>query len=141
MNQPSGAVLRRLRLQSGSTLAEVARALGLSVPYLSDLERGQRNLHAIQPATFSVLVKALDLDEDGDDARELRDAVLSSLANSQPWVAVLLEELNGAGFPAEGDTSEGRRAMEMDCIETARRLGVNVDVVGYDTPRRDDAQD
>jgi transcriptional regulator with XRE-family HTH domain len=37
-----GAVLRRTRQQQGRTLAAVARAARVSVPYLSELERGRK---------------------------------------------------------------------------------------------------
>jgi transcriptional regulator with XRE-family HTH domain len=37
-----GAALRRARLEQGRTLAEVARAARVSMPYLSELERGRK---------------------------------------------------------------------------------------------------
>lgn len=37
-----GDVLRRLRLEQGRTLADVARAANVSMPYLSELERGRK---------------------------------------------------------------------------------------------------
>ncbi len=37
-----GEVLRRLRLKQGRTLADVARAAKVSMPYLSELERGRK---------------------------------------------------------------------------------------------------
>jgi transcriptional regulator with XRE-family HTH domain len=37
-----GGVLRRIRLQQGRTLAEVARRARVSLPYLSELERGRK---------------------------------------------------------------------------------------------------
>lgn len=37
-----GAVLRRIRLDQGRTLADVARAARVSLPYLSELERGRK---------------------------------------------------------------------------------------------------
>ncbi|MEV4759965.1 helix-turn-helix transcriptional regulator [Micromonospora sp. NPDC049559] len=37
-----GAVLRRIRLDQGRTLRDVARAADISVPYLSELERGRK---------------------------------------------------------------------------------------------------
>ncbi len=37
-----GDVLRRARRQQGRTLADVARAATVSVPYLSELERGRK---------------------------------------------------------------------------------------------------
>lgn len=37
-----GATLRRIRLAQGRTLADVARAARVSLPYLSELERGRK---------------------------------------------------------------------------------------------------
>jgi transcriptional regulator with XRE-family HTH domain len=37
-----GRVLRRIRLRQGRTLADVARAARISMPYLSELERGRK---------------------------------------------------------------------------------------------------
>ncbi|MFB9239889.1 helix-turn-helix domain-containing protein [Plantactinospora siamensis] len=37
-----GAVLRRVRLRQGRTLRDVSRAAGVSLPYLSELERGRK---------------------------------------------------------------------------------------------------
>jgi transcriptional regulator with XRE-family HTH domain len=37
-----GDVLRRTRLEQGRTLADVARAARVSMPYLSELERGRK---------------------------------------------------------------------------------------------------
>jgi transcriptional regulator with XRE-family HTH domain len=37
-----GAVLRRTRLQQGRTLADVARVARVSMPYLSEVERGRK---------------------------------------------------------------------------------------------------
>lgn len=37
-----GAILRDLRLRSDKTLGQVARFLGISIPYLSDVERANR---------------------------------------------------------------------------------------------------
>lgn len=47
-----GPLLREKRRHAGRTMAELARVLGVSVPYVSDVERGnrapfdQRKLHA-----------------------------------------------------------------------------------------------
>ena len=37
-----GGVLRRARLEQGRTLADVARAARVSMPYLSEVERGRK---------------------------------------------------------------------------------------------------
>lgn len=39
-----GAVLRRLRLGQGRTLQDVADAAGVSLPYLSEIERGRKEI-------------------------------------------------------------------------------------------------
>jgi XRE family transcriptional regulator, stress-response regulator len=38
----TGAALRRIRLDDGRTLREVARAANISMPYLSEIERGRK---------------------------------------------------------------------------------------------------
>ncbi len=37
-----GALLRNIRFEAGKSLGEVAGVLGVSIPYLSDVERGNR---------------------------------------------------------------------------------------------------
>jgi transcriptional regulator with XRE-family HTH domain len=37
-----GAALRRIRLDDGRTLREVARSANISMPYLSEIERGRK---------------------------------------------------------------------------------------------------
>ena len=43
MPQSFGEILRQLRRKADKTLGDVARLLGVSVVYLSDVERGNRN--------------------------------------------------------------------------------------------------
>jgi transcriptional regulator with XRE-family HTH domain len=38
----TGAALRRIRLDEGRTLREVSRAANISMPYLSEIERGRK---------------------------------------------------------------------------------------------------
>jgi XRE family transcriptional regulator, stress-response regulator len=38
----TGAALRRIRLDDGRTLREVSRAANISMPYLSEIERGRK---------------------------------------------------------------------------------------------------
>jgi predicted transcriptional regulator len=42
-NIKTGASFRKERLKAGVSLREVARQMGISAAYLSDLERGNRN--------------------------------------------------------------------------------------------------
>lgn len=54
-----GAVLRRVRTGQGRTLHDVARAAGVSVPYLSEVERGRK-----EPSSevLAAICRALGLD-------------------------------------------------------------------------------
>jgi transcriptional regulator with XRE-family HTH domain len=56
-----GKLLREARQQREKVLSEVAKSAGVSVPYLSDLERGKR---AISPKRLDKLAKVLELDSD-----------------------------------------------------------------------------
>jgi transcriptional regulator with XRE-family HTH domain len=56
-----GKVLRSARQQQNKVLSEVAEAAGVSVPFLSDLERGKR---AIGPKRLDSLARALGLDSE-----------------------------------------------------------------------------
>lgn len=54
-----GKLLRDARQQQGKVLSEVAEAVGVSVPFLSDLERGKRT---VGPKRLESLIQALGLD-------------------------------------------------------------------------------
>jgi transcriptional regulator with XRE-family HTH domain len=54
-----GDVLRRTRLDQGRTLADVARAARVSMPYLSELERGRKEASS---EVLAALCAALDLE-------------------------------------------------------------------------------
>ena len=60
MSSKFGEVLRELRRKKRKTLAEVAQAMGWSVVYLSDIERGKRNPPRIRD--IKKLAKILDVD-------------------------------------------------------------------------------
>jgi len=44
--------MRKLRVSSGLSLREVSNKMGVSAPYLSDLERGNRQWNAKTEASF-----------------------------------------------------------------------------------------
>jgi transcriptional regulator with XRE-family HTH domain len=54
-----GDVLRRTRLDQGRTLADVARTARVSMPYLSELERGRKEASS---EVLAALCAALDLE-------------------------------------------------------------------------------
>ena len=71
-NRPSlGDRIRARRTAMGLTLAEVAEAAGLSLPYVSNLERGRGNptLDALRSVATALQQTVTDLlgDEPGDD--------------------------------------------------------------------------
>lgn len=45
-NRKNGSYARELRLASGASLRAIARGMGVSAPFLSDLERGNRQWSA-----------------------------------------------------------------------------------------------
>jgi transcriptional regulator with XRE-family HTH domain len=61
MSERFGDMLRRIRRKADKTLGDVARELGVSVPYISDVERGNR-----KPFTTERLIQlARFLNSDG----------------------------------------------------------------------------
>ena len=78
MRQLIGRALRRARLAQGRTLREVAAAARVSLPYLSELERGRKEASS---EVLAAICRALDL-----RLRELLDAVSEDLARHEPDV-------------------------------------------------------
>lgn len=66
-----GTVLRRLRQSQGRTLQDVARAAGVSMPYLSEIERGRKEASS---EILAGICRAL-----GIDLPELLDQVRAEL--------------------------------------------------------------
>jgi transcriptional regulator with XRE-family HTH domain len=54
-----GEVLRRIRLEQGRTLADVSRAAKVSMPYLSELERGRKEASS---EVLAAICAALSID-------------------------------------------------------------------------------
>lgn len=68
-----GTVMRRERKDRGMTLGDLARGIGLSVPYLSQIETGAK---PIQDALVEKIIRVLGLI--GNSANELRRAAALS---------------------------------------------------------------
>lgn len=112
-----GDVLRRIRLDQRRTLADVADAARVSMPYLSELERGRKEASS---EILAALCGALGLDlsdllaavrrelmiERGQDAVVIR---LGSAAGSDPTSA-------GPVAPAPGPAQSGRDAGDVVCL-------------------------
>jgi DNA-binding Xre family transcriptional regulator len=82
-----GDVLRRKRLEQGRTLADVARAAKVSLPYLSELERGRKEASS---EILAAICAALGLDladllaEVGRDLSEVTPARVIKLDAVRP---------------------------------------------------------
>lgn len=72
MAERFGDLLRKLRRQADKTLGDVSRELGVSIPYLSDIERGNRKpftterllrLAKFLKTDASLLIEAADRDK------------------------------------------------------------------------------
>jgi transcriptional regulator with XRE-family HTH domain len=71
-----GAVLRRIRLGQGRTLREVAAAAGVSLPYLSEVERGTKEASS---EVLAAICRALGL-----PMPELLDEVRKEMLRQAP---------------------------------------------------------
>lgn len=79
-----GDRLRARRRELDRTIAQVAEAAGLSLPYVSNLERGHGNptLEALQALAAALEVSVGDLLDTGDGEDVIRDLALADLPNS-----------------------------------------------------------
>ncbi|HEY0693693.1 MAG TPA: helix-turn-helix transcriptional regulator [Kribbella sp.] len=83
LRQVIGNVFRRLRRERGITLRELAELAQVSVPYLSEIERGRK-----EPSSeiLAAICRALGL-----ELAELLDEVQFDLAAARPAVPVRLQ--------------------------------------------------
>jgi DNA-binding Xre family transcriptional regulator len=79
-----GRVLRRIRLAQGRTLRDVADAAGVSLPYLSEVERGRKEASS---EVLAGICRALGL-ELPDLLSEVRTELLRGLPVRSPWMRV-----------------------------------------------------
>ncbi len=102
-----GDALRRLRLRQGRTLREVSASARVSLGYLSEVERGQKEasselLHAICGALGTPLSQVL---------REVSDNFALAELQSEPVFADVMEpaiEVTTGGHAAGRDDSDGQ---------------------------------
>lgn len=92
-----GAVLRRLRLERGETLRQLSETASVSIPYLSEIERGRKEASSEILAT---LCRVFDISE-GElltrVAAEFATADLVSLRPVETRTAAPVRELAPAG--------------------------------------------
>ncbi|MEV0810734.1 helix-turn-helix transcriptional regulator [Micromonospora sp. NPDC050200] len=121
-----GGVLRRVRLQQGRTLREVAEAAGVSLPYLSEVERGRKEASS---EVLAAICRALGihlsdlLEEARDDLRRVErripaapraalarlERVPSARADTGPTVRIGFHPA-GAAPPVSADPTPFRHA-------------------------------
>jgi transcriptional regulator with XRE-family HTH domain len=93
-----GDVLRRLRLEQGRTLADVAGEARVSMPYLSELERGRKEASS---EVLAAICAALDI-----DLSDLLGEARRELARVRPTPVIQLDR-NGYDRAAQGRAGGG----------------------------------
>lgn len=111
MSEPFGEILRRLRLDADGGLREVARQVGISPGYLSDVEQGK-----VPPPSEEIIVKIAEVLE-ADRQRLLRaarkiDPELSSYVSEEPLAADFLRLTKEKGFK-DGDWQKLSQLVEI----------------------------
>jgi transcriptional regulator with XRE-family HTH domain len=92
-----GEAVRFLREQRGLTLRELARRIGVSAPFLSDVEHNRRSTEKLNE-----LASALDVPFDQLNQFNGRlSGDLKEWIKANPQVATLLEELRTSGRSAQ----------------------------------------
>ncbi|MEV0155240.1 helix-turn-helix transcriptional regulator [Micromonospora sp. NPDC050686] len=100
-----GGVLRRIRLRQRRTLREVAEAAGVSLPYLSEVERGRKEASS---EVLAAICRALGinlsdlLEEARNDLRRVEPRIPAApragAGRPEPWAA--RQPVAGANVPA-----------------------------------------
>ena len=105
-----GGVLRRIRREQGRTLADVARAARVSMPYLSELERGRKEASS---EVLAAICDALRV-----ELADLLAEVGFQLAGQQARQATVirLTAIAGGQFPA---SRPGPRPGQAQCLLAA----------------------
>ncbi len=106
-----GHVLRRTRREQGRTLADVARAARVSMPYLSEVERGRKEASS---EVLAAICEALRIDlsdllaQAGRDLAASRDRRARALAgDGDPAGIARVIRLDSAGGPAAAPPRPG----------------------------------
>jgi transcriptional regulator with XRE-family HTH domain len=115
-----GQRLRARRVALGRTLAEVAEQSGLSLPYVSNLERGRGNptLDALRALALALDVPLSSLVGDGDVAHAGLDVVLASAPPS------LLQFSRSPDFQETVDDLAKRQGESVDTMRERLLVGM-----------------
>lgn len=125
-----GAVLRRIRLGQGRTLKEVAGVAGVSLPYLSEVERGTKEASS---EVLAAICRALGLAMP-DLLDEVRREMLREAAPASRFVTHLaVRRDQGPRCAAGGPRSA--RSRWMSCAGAARSGAVVSGSVGMAATR------
>lgn len=108
-----GGVLRRVRLEQGRTLAAVARAAGVSLPYLSELERGRKEGSS---EVLAAICDALGIGLADLLAEARRDL---AAAGRVPGTVVRLPMADRLAPPPDGRTAAPDRTAPQACLRAA----------------------
>jgi transcriptional regulator with XRE-family HTH domain len=92
-----GEAVRFVRERRGLTLREVARRIGVSAPFLSDVEHNRRSTDKLHELASALDVPFEDLSKfDGRLSGDIKEWIAAN-----PQVAALLEELRASGRTAQ----------------------------------------
>lgn len=97
MRHAIGSVLRKLRTERGATLRELSESSRISIPYLSEIERGRKEASS---EILAALCRVLDVTEG-----ELLSQVVAEFAEAEVIGLVPADNRSGADalVPAAGD--------------------------------------
>lgn len=101
MRHAIGSVLRRLRTERGATLRELSERSRISVPYLSEIERGRKEASS---EILAALCRVLDVTE-----RDLLSHVVEEFSGAEV-LSLLQERRQGSSVSGTEVTEERARA-------------------------------
>ena len=132
--------LRELRSERGLRLKDVAETAGISVPYLSDLERGRTNpsLETLQTLAGSYAITVHDLLEGvefygGQPIFDVFQDASGQVDTEFTWGPTMTDTYTALsdGFTAalngDGTLSEALSAAQTSSLEALRAQGIQVD--------------
>lgn len=107
-----GDVLRRVRREQGRTLADVARAARVSMPYLSEVERGRKEASS---EVLAAICDALYLDLSDVLAEVWRDLVADRAARADTAPVIRIDVARRRG----GTSAGAHRPGDVQCALAA----------------------
>lgn len=121
-----GDVLRRIRLAQGRTLADVARAAKVSLPYLSELERGRKEASSEILAAICAALRVELADLLAETGRQLAETGRTRRAGRAGRAPVVrLDDIRGRRgslAPAAGPAGQDPAAPPQPASDDARCL-------------------